>query len=45
VSGATYKQVAQALGLSASTVTTHVNNLYPKLGVASRAEIGRFFGR
>ena len=36
--GCTYKQVAERLGVSAHTVTTHVKNSYRKLGVRSAAD-------
>jgi DNA-binding CsgD family transcriptional regulator len=35
--GCTYSQVADRLGVSAHTVTSHVKNLYRKLGVHSGA--------
>jgi DNA-binding NarL/FixJ family response regulator len=36
--GLFYKQIAQALGLSVSTVRTHLYNAYRKLGVSDRAQ-------
>jgi two-component system NarL family response regulator len=36
--GKSYKEMAQALGLSPHTVHTHVKNVYQKLQAASRAE-------
>jgi len=41
--GASYKEVARELGLAPSTVTKHVNNLYPKLGIGHRVELANFF--
>jgi len=35
--GRVYKQIAQALGLSTSTVRTHLHNVYRKLGAHDRA--------
>jgi DNA-binding CsgD family transcriptional regulator len=35
--GGTYSQVADRLGVSMHTVTSHVKNLYRKLGVHSAA--------
>jgi putative nucleotidyltransferase with HDIG domain len=37
-SGKVYKQVASALGVSASTVRNHAHNAYRKLGVADRTQ-------
>jgi DNA-binding CsgD family transcriptional regulator len=34
------KEIAKALGISARTVTTHVANIFGKLGVSSRGELG-----
>jgi putative nucleotidyltransferase with HDIG domain len=36
--GLTYKDIAQATGLSISTVRTHLNNVYKKLDVSDRAQ-------
>jgi putative nucleotidyltransferase with HDIG domain len=36
--GKVYKQIAHALGLSVSTVRTHLHNVYCKLGVGNRAQ-------
>lgn len=33
------KEIAAALGLSVRTVTTHVANIFGKLGVSSRGEL------
>jgi DNA-binding CsgD family transcriptional regulator len=33
------KEIAAALGISARTVTTHVANIFGKLGVSSRGEL------
>ena len=38
---ATNKEIASALFISLSTVKTHINSLYKKLGVESRAELKR----
>jgi len=40
----TNKEIASDLFISLSTVKTHINNLYKKLGVASREEIKQLFG-
>jgi DNA-binding response OmpR family regulator len=37
-SGKTYKQVAQALGVSQSTIRNHLHNVYQKLEVVDRAQ-------
>jgi len=36
--GKVYKQIAHELGLSASTVRSHLHNLYGKLGAVDRAQ-------
>ena len=36
--GASYAQVAQRLGISTHTVTSHVKNSYRKLGVRTAAD-------
>jgi putative nucleotidyltransferase with HDIG domain len=36
--GGVYKQIGQELALSASTIRTHLHNVYGKLGVANRAQ-------
>jgi putative nucleotidyltransferase with HDIG domain len=36
--GRVYKQIASELGLSTSTVRTHLHNIYRKLGAADRAQ-------
>ena len=43
--GSQYKEVADTLGLTYHTVRTHVQNIYKKLQVHSRAEAVRRFGR
>ena len=40
----TRRQIAGELGISESTVKTHVSDLYEKLGINSRAELFRMFG-
>jgi putative nucleotidyltransferase with HDIG domain len=37
-SGKVYKQIASDLGLSTSTIRTHLHNMYRKLGAADRAQ-------
>jgi DNA-binding NarL/FixJ family response regulator len=41
VSGQTNKQIAFRLGVSEGTAKVHLNNIFRKLQVASRAELGR----
>ena len=36
--GMVYKQIASELGLSTSTVRTHLHNIYGKLGAVDRAQ-------
>jgi len=36
--GRVYKEIAHELGLSPSTIRTHLHNIYRKLGVANRAQ-------
>ena len=36
--GMVYKQIAAELGLSTSTVRTHLHNVYGKLGAMDRAQ-------
>ena len=38
--GATSKQIAAQLTISTRTVDTHLRNLYPKLGISTRAALG-----
>lgn len=42
LSGKSNKEVAQALNIELSTVKTHVNNIYAKLGVNSRKDLDRY---
>jgi putative nucleotidyltransferase with HDIG domain len=37
-SGGTYREIAEELGLSPSTLRSHLHNVYGKLGVADRAQ-------
>jgi DNA-binding CsgD family transcriptional regulator len=37
--GITYKEIAKKLGISSSTVTSHMNNIYKKLGLRNKAEL------
>jgi DNA-binding NarL/FixJ family response regulator len=36
--GMVYKQIASELGLSTSTIRTHLHNIYGKLGAMDRAQ-------
>ncbi|OJU83497.1 MAG: hypothetical protein BGO11_13315 [Solirubrobacterales bacterium 70-9] len=36
--GLVYKQIALQMGVSASTIRTHLHNVYGKLGVTDRAQ-------
>ncbi len=40
-SGDSYKEIARALGLSPTTVHTHLRTVYTKLGVTSKIELAR----
>ncbi len=42
LSGKSNKEVAQALNIELSTVKTHVNNIYAKLGVSNRKDLDRY---
>src|SRR6202007_2427182 len=42
LSGKSNKEVAQALSIELSTVKTHVNNIYAKLGVNNRKDLDRY---
>ena len=42
VSGATNREIAQALSLAEGTVKLHLHHVFTKLGVRSRAELTRF---
>jgi DNA-binding CsgD family transcriptional regulator len=41
----TNKQIGSALDISSRTVSTHLTNIFGKLGVASRAELGRLVSK
>ena len=43
--GLTYKEVSKQLGISLSTVTTHMNNIYRKLGLRNKAELSYLMDR
>ena len=36
--GKVYKQIAHELGLSTSTIRTHLHNIYGKIGAVDRAQ-------
>ncbi|MBY8976588.1 GAF domain-containing protein [Rhodobacteraceae bacterium NNCM2] len=40
--GQSYKEIARVLGLSPTTVRSHLRAVYSKLGVTSKIELGRF---
>jgi DNA-binding NarL/FixJ family response regulator len=40
--GASYREVGQALGISLGTIQTHIKSIYGKLGVANKAEAVRW---
>lgn len=40
--GASYKEIARALGLSPTTIRSHLRTVYGKLGVTSKIELARF---
>lgn len=44
LSGKSNKEVALALNIEVSTVKTHVNNIYAKLGVNNRKDLDRYKG-
>jgi DNA-binding CsgD family transcriptional regulator len=44
ISGKSNKEVALALSIELSTVKTHVNNIYAKLGVSGRKDLDRYRG-
>ncbi len=39
--GLSYKEIAQVLGISSTTVNDHLKNVYPKMGVRTKAELMR----
>jgi len=39
--GLSYKEIASALGISSTTVNDHLKNVYPKMGVRTKAELMR----
>ena len=43
--GKTFREVANDLELAPSTVSTHVYNLYAKLGLKKRSELVQWFGQ
>jgi DNA-binding NarL/FixJ family response regulator len=45
VKGCSYKETAEAIGISYSTVHTHIERIYQKLHVQSRAQaVARYLG-
>jgi DNA-binding CsgD family transcriptional regulator len=44
-SGMTYREVATALCISPKTVEVNLTRIYRKLGIHSRAELGRLMGK
>lgn len=42
ISGKQNKEIAEELFVSLSTVKTHINNIYKKLGIASRKELKKY---
>jgi DNA-binding NarL/FixJ family response regulator len=44
-SGMTYREVAAALFISPKTVEVNLTRIYRKLGIRSRAELGRLMGK
>ena len=43
--GMTNKMIARRLGVSENTVKTHINQLYPRLGVHSRTQAALLWGK
>jgi len=39
--GLSYKEIASVLGISSTTVNDHLKNVYPKMGVRTKAELMR----
>ena len=39
--GLSYKEIAQVLGISSTTVNDHLKNIYPKMGVKTKSELMR----
>ena len=42
--GQSYKEIARTLGVSPTTVRTHLRTVYSKLGVTSKIQLARFLG-
>jgi DNA-binding NarL/FixJ family response regulator len=42
--GLTNREIGQRLFLSHRTIGSHLYKIFPKLGIASRFELGRVFG-